>query len=295
MQSAQGSSKGKGKAKDEDGDYSQSFASLSLSDHGDLAPLSNSYGSSYPGSSYPDIYGSSHDESYPADDHHSSAAPTRLARSKSSKTDVHGSSHDQSYPTNDHHGSAAPISPARSKSSYKDVYGSSYDQSYPTNNPYGYDAPISLAPTQSSSSAYSSTLGHGTPYASTSASVSTGGYEYQSNPYGTSNYSSYATYGPVSVASISAPASYGGGSVGGWSDAQTPTALSAPSASSNQSNINNSINRQRPPNKQYQLPCEFRNLTGCDRTFPGHDVQGWMDHVEGHLQSKFPTRLRCCK
>lgn len=228
MQSAQGASKGKGKAEDEDGDYTKHFASLRLADHGNLAPLSNSYGSSYPGSSYPDIYSSSH------------------------------------------------------------------DQSYPTNSPYGYDAPISLAPTQSSSSAYSSTLGHVTSYATTSASVSTGGYEYQSNPYDTSNYGGYPGH-PASVTSSSVPSSYGGGSVGGWSDAQTPTALSAPSAFSNRSDVDNSINRQRPPIKQYQLPCEFRNLTRCDRKFPGDDVQGWIDHVEGHVQSKFPTRLRCCK
>lgn len=114
--------------------------------------------------------------------------------------------------------------------------------------------------------------------------------------YSPSTYSGYTGYDTASVTSRSAPSSYGGGSVSGWSDAQTTsTASSAPTAFSNQTDVNNTIHRQRPPNERYQLPCEFRNLTLCDQVFPGDDVQGWMGHIEGHLQSKFPTRLRCCK
>lgn len=109
-------------------------------------------------------------------------------------------------------------------------------------------------------------------------------------------YSGYTGYSTASVTSDSV-SSYGGGSVSGWSQTpfQSTAALSAPSTYSNQTDVNNTIHRQRPPSERYQLPCEFQNLTGCDRVFPGDDTQGWMDHIELHLQSQFPTRLRCCK
>lgn len=109
-------------------------------------------------------------------------------------------------------------------------------------------------------------------------------------------HSGYTGYITECVPSDSVP-SYGGGSVSGWSQtpSQSTAASSAPSAHSNRTDVNNTIQRQRPPNERYQLPCEFQNLTGCDRVFTDDDTQGWMDHIEVHLQSQFPTRLRCCK
>lgn len=182
-------------------------------------------------------------------------------------------------------------------SPYTDVYGSSYDQSYPGDGHYSWTPQNSFAPLQSSSSpaAYGSS-GYGNSYSTTSATSPTAGYDYRSQPSSSSTYGSYTGYDTASVTST-ASSSYGGGSGSVWSDAHShrTSASSTPSAHSTRTDVNNTIHRQRPPNERYQLPCEFRNLTGCDRVFPGDDVQGWMDHVEGHLQSKFPMRLRCCK
>lgn len=214
------SSKGKGRAVEED--CARSFASLSLNDYGDHpAPRSNSYESSYP-----------------------------------------------------------------------DVYGSSHEQPYPSDDQYGW---MAQSP-QSSSAAFSGTTGYGNSYPTTSAPNSTEGYDYRNDP-STSNYGSYAAYDTASVVGSSV-SSYGGGSSAGWSDSQShgtaaASSGSVPSAHSHRTDVNNTINRQRPPNERYQLPCEFHNLTGCERVFTGDDEQGWVDHVESHLQSQFPTRLRC--
>lgn len=238
MQSTHKSSKGKGRAADGDyEDYAQSFASLSLSDYGDHAPRSGSYGSPY-----------------------------------------------------------------------TDVYGSTYEQPYTADN-YSWTAQSPLPPTQSSSALYGGTPGYssipayGNSYSTTSATSSTGGYGYQNGSSGTSNYSGYADgYDTASVTgnsvtSSSAPSSYGGASVSGQSETYSyrTGASSVPSTHSNRTDVNNTINRQGPPTERYQLPCEFQTLTRCNRVFPGDDEQGWMDHVEEHLQGKFPTKLRCCK
>lgn len=182
------------------------------------------------------------------------------------------------------------------ESSYPDVYGSSYEQPYSGDDQYGW-----TQSSQSSSAAYSGAPGYGNSYPTTSATSSTEGYdyrnEYRNESSGTSNYGGYAGVDTASVTGSSVSSSYGGNSVAGWSDSQSrgTDASSVPSAHSHRTDVNNTINRQRPPNERYQLPCEFHNLTGCDRVFTGDDEQGWVDHVEGHLQSKFPTRLRCCK
>lgn len=172
------------------------------------------------------------------------------------------------------------------ESSYPDVYGSSYEQPYPGDDQYGWMAQGS----QSSSAAYSGAPGYGNSYPTTSATSSTEGYDYRNQSSGTSNYGSYAGYDTASTTGSSVSSHV-------WSDSQSrgTGASSVPSAHSHRTDVNNTINRQRPPNERYQLPCEFHNLTGCDRVFTGDDQQGWMDHVEGHLQSDFPTRLRCCK
>lgn len=214
------SSKGKGRAAEED--CAQSLASLSLSDYGDYyAPRSSSSGSSYP-----DLYGSSHEQPYYGDDQYSWMAQS----------------------------------------------------------------------SQSSSAAYGGSPGYGNSYPTTSATSSTEGYDYRNESPATSNYGSYAVYDTASTAGSSV-SSYGGGSAAGWSDSQSrgTEASSVPSAHSRRTDVNNTINRQGPTNQRYQLPCEFHNLTGCDRVFTGDDEQGWVNHVEEHLQNTFPTRLRCCK
>lgn len=174
-------------------------------------------------------------------------------------------------------------------SSYPDVSGSSRGQSY-TDDGYGWMAQSS----QSSLAAYSGTPGYGSSYPTASATSSTEGYDYRNESPGTSNYGSYVGYETASVAGSSI-SSYGGGIVAGWSDSQHlgTAAASTPSTHAHRTDVNNTINRQRPANERYQLPCEFHNITGCDRVFTGDDEQGWVDHTEGHLQSKFPTRLRC--
>lgn len=172
------------------------------------------------------------------------------------------------------------------QSSYPDVYGSSYEQPYSSDDQYGWMAQSS----QSSSAAYSGTPGYGNSYPNTSATSSTEGYDYRNESPATSNYGSYAVYDTASTTGSSV-------SSHGWSDSQSrgTEASSMPSTHSHRTDVNNTIHRQGPTNERYQLPCEFHNLTGCDRVFTGDDEQGWVDHVEGHLQNTFPTRLRCCK
>jgi hypothetical protein len=58
-------------------------------------------------------------------------------------------------------------------------------------------------------------------------------------------------------------------------------------------NMNKTSHRHGLPSQLYQLPCEFHNLTDCKRTFHSDETQSWVDHVEEHLRSKFPTKLRC--
>lgn len=183
--------------------------------------------------------------------------------------------------------------------SYTDAYGSSYEPTYAGDDHYALEAQSSHAPTQSSSATYGSGSAgvYGNSYPAPSATSSTGVYEYQSELSGTSSYGSYTGYDATSVAGSSVP-SYGGrGSVGGWSDSPSrgTAASSAPSRQSHHTDVNNTIHQQPPPTQRYQLPCEFHNLTGCDRVFPGDDTQGWMDHIEAHLRGKFPSKLRCCK
>lgn len=72
-------------------------------------------------------------------------------------------------------------------------------------------------------------------------------------------------------------------------------ASSAPSANSNQTGVKNTFKCQIPQKPLPYLPCEFCDLTGCDITFPRGDMDSWRDHVEWHLQNRFPTKLRCCK
>lgn len=183
-------------------------------------------------------------------------------------------------------------------SSYADVYGSSYEQPY-IGDTQGWTAQSEPAPMQSLSATYGSTPGYGNSYSVTPATSLTQRYGYQSHPSSTSNYSGY--YNTTSVTSSTVPSSYEGSSVSDWSETHsrgtTSTAFSVPSTHSNWTDVNNTINRQHPPTERYQLPCEFRNLTGCSRVFPGDDVQDWIDHIEGHLQGKFPMSLRCwfCK
>ena len=149
---------------------------------------------------------------------------------------------------------------------------------------------------QSSSAIYGAATSSSSTYSATSHASLTGGYKYQSGDPSTSNYISYSAH---NTELSSSERSYQGASVprSGWSDtlSHATTASSAPSTSSTRTDVSNSIHRQRPPNEHCQLPCEFYNLTGCNTIFPGDDIQGWMDHIEGHLQSKFPKRLRCCK
>lgn len=181
-----------------------------------------------------------------------------------------------------------------------DSYGPPYTDEYlPYEQPctgdgqYTWTAYSSLPPMQSSPAPYAGTTGYNNSFSTVPAASPMGGYGYQSGPPSTPDYGGYTGYSTASVTS----SSYGGGSVSGWSDSQSrgTTASSAPSARSHRTDVNSTINRQRPTNERFQLPCEFRNLTGCDRVFPGDDERGWMDHVEGHLHGNFPTKLLCCK
>ncbi|KAG8164421.1 hypothetical protein KVR01_006339 [Diaporthe batatas] len=179
--------------------------------------------------------------------------------------------------------------------SYTSPYDSSYDPTYTGHNQnYVWAAQGSYAPTPSPPATYGST-GAYSHYPATSATSSTGGYEYQSELSGAPAYSSYSAYDAASVASSSAP-SYGGGGTGSvWSEteSQATGASSAPSRTSHHTDVNSTINRQAAPNQVYELPCELRDLTGCNVVFPGDDEHGWMDHVESHLGSTFPSKLRC--
>lgn len=187
---------------------------------------------------------------------------------------------------------AAPLSDYHS--SYTDVPGSSYEQAYTGDDHCTEHG--SLALMQSSAEEYSGTPGYSSSYPTASAVSLTEGYEYGNEPSDTSNYDIYPGYDNASVNSSYVSSLYREDpSVVGWSDSQSSgvAASSVPSAHAHRTDINNTINRQRPPNERFQLPCEFHNLTGCDRVFTGDDEQGWVDHTEGHLQKKFPTRLRC--
>lgn len=173
----------------------------------------------------------------------------------------------------------------------------SYDSTYAGGNQnYVWTGQGSYAPTQSSPAAYVST-GAYSSYPTTSATSSTGGYGYQSELSGAPAYSGYSAYDSASVTSSSAPSYSGGGSGSVWSDTQSHAtgASSAPSNLSHHTDVNNTIHRQAVPNQVYELPCELRNLTGCNLVFPGDDEDGWMDHVERHLGGRFPPKLRCCK
>ncbi|KAG6358306.1 hypothetical protein INS49_014190 [Diaporthe citri] len=263
MQSTHISAKGKGKGRAGEEDYAQSLGSLSLSDYGDRpTPSNDSYGSSYT-----DVYGSSYEQPYIADDHYSWTAQSSLAPMQSSSVVFSGTSgNDSSYPT---------------------IIASSTEGYEHQNEPTGYTGHDTASVTRStvpssyvgaSVNGWIETLSHG-PVASAA----------------TPTYSGYTEYDTASVTSSSVPSSYGQASISGWSETYSrgTAASSIPSAHSNRTDVNNTIHRQHPPIERYQLPCEFWNLTGCKRVFAGDDVQGWMDHVEGHLQSKFPTRLRC--
>lgn len=168
---------------------------------------------------------------------------------------------------------------------YKEAYGSSYNSTIENPHP----------PTESSSAPYGaveinkSALGAPIPTASIRE------YEYQSEPLSTSNYyNSYTGYDTTTSMTGTFESSDEEDSGSGKSDSKSCDNLSpAPSARSNRTDVNSTIRHQRPPNERYQLPCEFRNLTGCDRVFPGDDVQGWMDHFEDHVQNKLPAKLRC--
>lgn len=103
---------------------------------------------------------------------------------------------------------------------------------------------------------------------------------------------SYETADTTTVASCPV-SSHEGESVAGSSDSQSRG--TAASAQTVRTDVNNTINRQRPANERYQLHCEFYKITGCNTVFPGDDMRSWMEHVEGHIHSKFPRRLRCCK
>lgn len=172
----------------------------------------------------------------------------------------------------------------------------SYEGPYTSDEHYSWAAQSSLAPMQSSLAAYDGIPGYSSSYPTTSASSSVGGYEYRDESSATSAYSGYTRYDShASIVSSTVPSSYGESSVSGWSDINSleNAKSSMASARSIWTDVHNTIYRQRPSNEEYQLPCEFYNLTGCNTVFSSSDVQNWMNHIEGHLQSKFPTRLRC--
>lgn len=181
--------------------------------------------------------------------------------------------------------------------SYASTYGSSYDPTYTGDNQnYGWTAQGPHAPTQSLEATYGSPEVYD-PLPTTYATSPAGGYEYPNDPSGTPAYSSYSAYDGASVTSSSAPSYSAGGSGSVWSGTASHAtgASSAPSDLSHQTDVNNTIHRQAVPNQRYELPCELRNLTGCQMVFPGDDEHGWMDHVESHLGGTFPSKLRCCK
>ncbi|KAJ0114113.1 hypothetical protein J7T55_007947 [Diaporthe amygdali] len=88
---------------------------------------------------------------------------------------------------------------------------------------------------------------------------------------------------------------------GPWSSSSSSAPSSSAPSSSARSRSKPSISklsRYAPwsstlSNSKWELPCEFRSLSGCRGIFHVDEEQAWMDHIEEHLQSKFPSKLRC--
>ncbi|KAK7748043.1 hypothetical protein SLS53_001295 [Cytospora paraplurivora] len=90
--------------------------------------------------------------------------------------------------------------------------------------------------------------------------------------------------------------SYGASSsVGSYASSHASTVASSAPPRRDPSSVDDRIMGLRPTQKRYELPCEFLLLTGCRETFQDGEETAWMEHVEGHLQGKFPTKLQCCK
>ncbi|ROW12950.1 hypothetical protein VPNG_04650 [Cytospora leucostoma] len=82
------------------------------------------------------------------------------------------------------------------------------------------------------------------------------------------------------------------GSSSGYAPTVSTAASSVPSRHDPMS-VNHRIAQQQPTRNRCELPCEFLCLTGCVETFQAGDEIAWMDHIEGHLKGRIPTKLKC--
>ncbi|KAG8165529.1 hypothetical protein KVR01_004081 [Diaporthe batatas] len=134
--------------------------------------------------------------------------------------------------------------------------------------------------------------------ASTQLPLEAPGYHWQSQlePFGGHSYGGYTGFDASSV--TSSMSSYSRGRQSSGSSLSQPhgtAAIStdAPSRVAHYTDVNSTINRQAAPTQVYELPCELRNITGCNVVFAGDDERAWMDHIESHLGGSFPVKFRC--
>lgn len=165
---------------------------------------------------------------------------------------------------------------------------STYDQ-YPSGNEYTYQRRPD--DNNASTAAYSGYGGHET-YAATFPNHMDGTSSSGMNAPRGSNSSYDGTYSTTT-----------GGGASSYTDSTASSSYAASVSSTWSSNppkyeagsLNHHIAQQPPPNNRGKLPCEFRMLLGCPIEFEGGEEREWKDHIEEHLESKFPTSLQCCK
>lgn len=122
--------------------------------------------------------------------------------------------------------------------------------------------------------------------------ATTGGVASYESEYATPSYAAPSRYAPSSYASSGyASSDYSSG----YAQSSTSTTPSTVPSRLPNNTIIHQIAQQPPPQNRYELPCEFRILTGCNATFQGGEQREWVEHHEAHLKYKFPTKLRCCK
>lgn len=83
------------------------------------------------------------------------------------------------------------------------------------------------------------------------------------------------------------------GSVG-LSEQPSSALSSRRSSGSPRSDVNNTILRQRPCTTRFELVCEFRGVE-CPAVFDSEHAMEWEEHTVGHLEGKFPSKVKCCR
>lgn len=124
-------------------------------------------------------------------------------------------------------------------------------------------------------------------YVTASPPTTTGRASSYESDYAASGYAESSSY-----ASSYAPSSYASS---GYAQSYASTAPSTVPPRYQANSVDHHIAQQPPPRNRYELPCEFRTLTGCTVVFQGGEEREWKEHLVSHLDSKFPTKLRCCE